>query len=69
MVERDPDPEALEKEERIAEAEPQPAPSWMDEDSKRFNLRMFQEWRNQMAILETEARSYRRRHNAEQLPM
>ena len=50
MVERDPDPEALEKEERIAEAEPQPAPSWMDEDSKRFNLRMFQEWRNQMAI-------------------
>ena len=49
MVERDPDPEALEKEERIAEAEPQPAPSWMDEDSKRFNLRMFQEWRNQRA--------------------
>ena len=49
MVEKDPDPEALGKEERIAEAEPTPAPSWMDEDSKRFNLRMFQEWRNQRA--------------------
>ena len=49
MVERDPDPEALEMEERIAEAEPTPAPSWMDEDCKRFNLRIFQEWENQRA--------------------
>ena len=43
IEERDPDPNP----ETEDEAEPPPAPSWMDEDSKKFNLRIFQEWKNQ----------------------